>query len=123
MTYSSPSCSYCETSTMELTSRSEPILCSLIDNLIKSREYIVSELYLGNSSMSDSCQSNCKSCNSLFRERSIKNSVNTILLQKPLSASKNTSKFHILPKYFCTRLIQFYVESVARAISIAELID
>lgn len=119
----SPSCPYCQTSTMELASRPEPILCSLVNNLIKSWKYIITKLYLSDSSVSYNCHSNCKSSNTLLRKRSVKNSIDTIFFQKTLGTSENTSKFYILSEYFCSRLILFYVESVARATSIAEFID
>ena len=115
-----PSCSESQTTTIELASRSESILSSLIDNLIECWENIISELYLSNGSMTYNCQTNGKTSNTLFWKGCIENPVDSILLKQTTSTTENTSKLHILPKHLGTKLPQIYVWSVASATSIAE---
>lgn len=104
MTNSTPCSSKCKTCTIKLSSWSKSILSSLIDNLIESRENIITELYLSNCSMSYNSKSNSKTCNALFWKWCVKYSIYSILFEKSTSTTENTSKFNILTEYFCTTI-------------------
>jgi len=122
MSNSSPCCSDCKRSTLELSSRSISIFCSLVDYLIKGWENIISELNLCNCCVSSYCKSNSEAQNSLFWKRCIEDSINSISFTESASASKHSSKFDILSEHFGTEWMLIYVGSVSSAISMAELI-
>lgn len=104
MPHSPPSCSKSETTTLKLPTRSISIFSSFIHNLIKSWKNIVSKLDLRNCGVASYSHSNCKSCNSLLRERCIENSVYPIFLKQSTCTSEDTSKFNIFSESLCTEL-------------------
>lgn len=104
---SSPGGSECERSTVELSTGSESEFGSLVDDLIESREDVVSELNLSNSVVPCSSQSYCEPSNSLFTYWSIENSIDSVLFNQPTGASENSTEFYILPEHFCTKFNMF----------------
>lgn len=67
MADSTPSGSDGQFAALELSTWSVPIFRSLVDNLIKCGEDIVTELYLGYGCVPYCSDSNRKSCNTLLR--------------------------------------------------------
>ena len=100
MSNGSPSWSESYFTTVELPTRSVSVFSCLVDDLIKSWENIIAELNLSYSSVSWDSYTDCKTCDSLLRKRSIKNSLNTIFLLETTCASENATKFYIFAEYF-----------------------
>lgn len=66
MTYSTPSRPESQLADLELTSRAISVLGSLVDNLVESRENVISELDLSNGRMPHRSDTNRKPCNTLL---------------------------------------------------------
>ena len=97
-----PCWSECQFSAFELSSWSVSVFGGFIDNLIKSRENIITKLYFSNGSMSSDGNTDGKSCNTLFRQRGIENSVDTVLLLEATCAPEDSTEFNILTENFST---------------------
>jgi hypothetical protein len=74
----------------------EAKLRRFIDNLIESREYVISKLDLGDWLKSYGCHTDGKPSNSLLTKRCVKNSLRTMLTPKIETTSKNATKCDIL---------------------------
>lgn len=87
-----------ELATVELVTRSVAELGSFIDDLIESGEDVVSKLHLSDGCSTSGSHTNSKASNTLFRQRSVENTISSVLLVQTHSASKDTAKLNILTK-------------------------
>ena len=97
---------------MELSSRPISIFCSLVYDLVESWENVVSELNLSDGGVPCYCQSDGESDNTLFCQRGIEDSIDTIPFTETGSTTEDSSKFHILTEHFGSECNKWYVGSV-----------
>ena len=97
--------SNCQTSAIKLISTSVSELCSFINDLVKSRKYVICKLHLCNGSCPSTCIPDCKPCNTLLTQRSVENSIRSIFLVQINRASKNASKFNIFAEQNGRRIL------------------
>lgn len=84
-----------ELTTVELVAGTVPVLGSLVDNLVESREDVVSELHLSNRGSSRGRGTNCKSSDTLFGERSVEDSISAVFLVQAHGAAEDSTELDI----------------------------
>ena len=100
MAYCTPGGSDSKSTTLELSSRTIPILGCFIDDLVESWEDVVTKLNFGDSGISGYCCSNSKTKDALFRQRSIEDSINAVFFAEVGGAAEDAAKLDVLAENF-----------------------
>lgn len=90
-----------ELAAIKFVTRTISVLGSLVDNLIESRENVISELHLSDGSCAGGCEADSKTTDTLLGERSVENSVSAVFLVETHRAAEDTSKLDVLTEYHC----------------------
>jgi hypothetical protein len=99
VTYSTAGGSNCELSALKLITGSVSELSGFINDLIESREDIISELHLSDGGCASASSTDREASDTLLRQGSVENSIGSIFLIQSHGASENTTKFDIFAKY------------------------
>lgn len=117
----SPGGSNGQRTTLKLTTGPIAILGSFVDDLIKGGENIVGKLNFCDGGMSSDCSSDGESDDALLGERSVKDSIYSILLDESGGAPEDSSELDVFSENFGAVSEMSYVWSVSSAMSMAEL--
>ena len=81
---------------VELIAGAVPELGSLVDNLVKGREDVISELHLGDCCCTGSSGTNSETSDTLLGQGSAEDTIGTVLLIKAHCATENSTELDIL---------------------------